>query len=359
MYSSLIYIYQQISQAVSLDSTGQYFDRRYDPVYSKKLTINKGVDNVLLFQIVNQDQKPVNVTGSEFRFRILDTAANAILLETDMTVLSANLGRIKVTITADQSRVLPSDPCNYAIERTSGVLTETLFVDQQANGRGDIEIIDSVLPEFVPSRTVTLPDIYGPNLYPNPVTDQGWPDWARNPPPSFQNINPIEYTSQIPTNGQGFTTIRLKFDHFTGNVNAQAADNYQSEWYNVGPMHVFENRSQPVFLHIQGYYPLLRLAVNQFGGETNAQQATANAVITDGVITSITVTNGGAGYIATPNVTIVGTGAGAVAEATISNGAVSAITVINGGEGYVATPTNTQGALVNINTGFITEIMVR
>lgn len=359
MYSSEIYIYQQISQAVSLNSTGQYFDRRYDPVYSKKLTINKGVDNVLLFQIVNQDQKPVNVSGSTFLFRVMDTAANAILIESDMTVLSASLGRIKVTLTADQTRVLPSDPCSYAIERTSGNLTETLFVDQQANGRGDIDVIDSVYPEFLPSRTVTLPDIYGPNLYPNPVTTQGYPDWARPQPPSFQNINPIHYTSQIPTNGQPLTTLRLKFDRFTGNINAQAADNYQSEWYNVGPMHVYENRSEPVFLHVQGYYPLLRLAINQWGGVLNAQQATANAVITDGVITSITVTSGGAGYLAVPNVTIIGSGAGAIAQASISNGAVSSITVIDGGQGYVPTPTLPQGAVVNINLGLVTEITVR
>jgi hypothetical protein len=101
------------------------------------------------------------------------------------------------------------------------------------------------------------------------------------------------------------------------------------------------------------------LAVNQYGGNIYSQQATANAVIENGVITSINVTNGGSGYVAAPNVTIVGTGAGAVAESVLSNGSVSSITVINGGNGYVPTPTSTQGAYVNINTGFITEIIVR
>jgi len=359
MYSTLIYIYQQISQAISLDSSGLYFDRRYDPVYAKKLTINKGVDNVLLFQIVNQDQKPVNITGSEFLFRLIDTAGTTILLESSMIILSGSLGRIKVTITADQTRVLPSDPCSYGIERTNGALVETLFVDQQAGGRADIDIIDSILPEFIPSRTVTLPDIYGPQLYPNPVSNQGYPDWARAQPPSFQNINPIQYTSHVPSNGTSLTTFRLKFDHFTGNINAQAADNYQSIWYDVGPMNVYENRSDPVYIHVEGFYPLLRLAVNQYGGQVPSQQATANVTAVDGVITSINITNNGSGYIAAPNVTVIGTGAGAIAEATISNGSVNSIIVINGGTGYVPTPTNTQAAVVDINTGFITEITVR
>lgn len=359
MYSTTIYTYQQITQVVALDSSGQYFDRRYGPVYAKKITVNKGVDNVLLFQIVNQDQKPVNVTGSEFVFRLIDTAGAAILLENDMTILNATLGRIKVTLSANDTRNLPSDPVSYSIERYSGILHETLFMDQQAQGRGDVDVVDSVLPEFVPSRTVTLPDIYGPQLYPNPVSNQGWPDWARDQPPSFQNINPIQYTSQVPTNGNSLTTFRLKFDHFTGNINAQAAENYQSEWYDVGPMHTFQNQTQPVFLHVEGFHPLLRLAINQYGGNLTTQQATANAVITDGVITAITVTNNGSGYVAAPNVTIVGTGAGARAESTIVNGSVTSITVTNGGNGYVPTPTNTIGAYININTGFITEITVR
>jgi len=328
-------------------------------VYAKKLTVNKGVDNVLLFQIVNQDQKPVNVTGSEFVFRIINTQGTELLLETDMVILNAALGRIKVTLSANDTRTLPSDPSSYSIERYSGVLHESLFVDQQSIGRGDVDIVDSVLPEFVPSRTVTLPDIYGPQLYPNPVSNQGYPDWARAQPPSFQNINPIQYTSQVPTNGNSLTTFRLKFDHFTGNVNAQAAENYQSEWYDVGPMYTFENQTQPVFIHVPGFYPLLRLAVNQYGGNIYSQQATANAVIENGVITGITITNNGSGYVAAPNVTIIGTGAGAIAESTVVNGSVNSITVINGGDGYVATPTNVVGAFVNINTGFITEITVR
>jgi hypothetical protein len=359
MYSTTLYIFQQITQVVALDSSGQYFDRRYDPVYAKKLTVNKGVDNVLLFQIVNQDQKPVNVTGSEFTFRIINTEGDKILYENSMVVLSAALGRIKVTIPANETRILPSDPCNYTIERFSGVLTETLFVDQSSQGRGDVDVVDSVLPEFIPSRPVTVPDIYGPQLYPNPVYNQGYPDWARSQPPSFQNINPINYSSHVPTNGSSLTTFRLKFDNFTGNINAQAAENYQSLWYDVGPMHEFYNQTDPVFIHVEGFHPLIRLAINQYGGNINSQQATANVTAVDGVITAITVTNSGSGYVAVPNVTIVGTGAGAQAEAVLSNGSVSGITVLDGGNGYVPTPTSVEPAYVEINMGFITEIVAR
>lgn len=92
MYSTQIYIYQQIQRVLVLDSSGAYFDRRWDPVYAKKLTINKGVDNVILFEFINQDQKPVNITGSELRFKLINLAGTAQLIEKDMVIINAQYG---------------------------------------------------------------------------------------------------------------------------------------------------------------------------------------------------------------------------------------------------------------------------
>jgi len=46
-------------------------------------------------------------------------------------------------------------------------------------------------------------------------------------------------------------------------------------------------------------------------------------------------------------------------EAEINNGRVSAINVINGGQGYILDPGTNMAAHVNINTGFITDIVYR
>jgi hypothetical protein len=51
-------------------------------------------------------------------------------------------------------------------------------------------------------------------------------------------------------------------------------------------------------------------------------------------VTSIEITNGGAGFTTTPTVTITGDGTGATATATIVNGKVSNITVTNRGSEY-------------------------
>ena len=62
MYSTTIYLYQQIIRVLLIDTSGGYFTARYDPVYAKTLTVNKGVDNVLSFQFLNQEQKPVDIS---------------------------------------------------------------------------------------------------------------------------------------------------------------------------------------------------------------------------------------------------------------------------------------------------------
>ncbi len=61
--------------------------------------------------------------------------------------------------------------------------------------------------------------------------------------------------------------------------------------------------------------------------------ATATATAAAGAVSSITVTNGGRGYTTPPVVSISG-GSGATANATIINGSVTAINILAGGTGY-------------------------
>ena len=70
--------------------------------------------------------------------------------------------------------------------------------------------------------------------------------------------------------------------------------------------------------------------------------ATATAVITNGAVTSVNVTNGGTGYDVNnpPSVMFLGggPGTGAAATVTIVSGAISAVTVTAGGSGYTSAP---------------------
>jgi hypothetical protein len=359
MYSTTIYLYQQIIRVILIDTSGGYFTARYDPVYAKTLTVNKGVDNVLLFEFINQDEKPVNITGSTFKFRMLNQTGDTLLLEKDMTVLSAPLGRVKVVLnTADTIEIL-AQPASYSIERTQGDYVQATFVDDNAGARGNCDIVDSVLPQFIPSQPVTIPTINGKNSWPQPGP-QSWPDWALSPQPQSRNYLTEYYSSHINTTGASLTTIKYDLVHFTGTLKVQGAQDYESVWVDVTESRQYFDETGTFYINVVGFHPLLRLGINNSLG----YGATATATVVDGVVTGISVTNAGSGYMAAPCVQILGNGAGATAvgEAFVGPSGIGAITVTNGGAGYLPLNfggTEQQAVTVLITTGYVTNIFYR
>jgi hypothetical protein len=359
MYSTTIYLYQQIIRVLLIDTSGGYFTARYDPVYAKQLTVNKGVDNVLLFEFINQDEKPVNITGSAFRFRMLNQTGDRLLIEKDMTILSASLGRVKVVLdTADTMEIL-AQPGSYSIERTQGDYVQAAFVNDNAGARGDCNIVDSVLPEFIASQPVTIPTINGKNSWPQPGP-QSWPDWALNPQPLSTHYLTEYYSSYINTTGASLTTIKYDLVHFTGTIKAQAAQDYEALWVDVTESREFFDETGTFYLNVVGFHPLIRLGINNSQG----YGASATATVVDGVVTGVSVTNAGTGYMAAPCVQLLGNGAGATAIAApfVGPSGIGQITVTDGGSGYLPLNfggTEAQAVTVLITTGYVTNILYR
>lgn len=357
MYSTTAYLYQQITKVLLVDTSGGSFTYRWDPVYAKPLTVNKGVDNVLLFEFINQEEKPVNITGSTFVFRLLNQTGDSLLIEKPMDILSAPLGRVKVVLDTMDTIDIIAQPASYSIQRTQGAYVQAAFTDATAGARADCNIVDSVLPQFIPSRELTIPTIYGKaqQLIPGPTN---WPDWALYPQPVNTTQLTEFYSSHIPTSGQGLTTISMDMVGYTGTVKFQAAETYESIWYDVTQSWSYFDETSTQYFNVVGFYPLIRACFNNSQGF--GAQATAYA--TDGVITSIDITNAGQGYVANPHVQILGNGSGAEAVVTGigSAGEVSGIDVINGGSGYLPIQyQGTQVATVLITTGWIVNLQYR
>lgn len=394
MYSTQAYVYQQIARVLLMDTgAGETFIYRYDPVYAKRLTINKGVDNVLLFEFINQQEKPVNITGSTFVFRVINTESDALLIQEPMVTLNAATGRVKVTLTAEQLLEVLAQPASYSITRSSGNLTEAVFTNAQAGARAPLDIVDSVLPQHVPSAPLTIPTIklsaqvsydgaawnqYPANNY-----------WAGNPNGGnyWNSFTNTEYFSSFIEPVNAVTTVQMTLDGYTGTIKAQAAENYQSIWYNVSESTTYYDETRTIYMNIIGWHPLLRIAFNNsiFAVPTQpGVPAIAYASTTNGVVTSITVTNGGSGYLAPPRINIIGDGAGATARAVMSAtyppghpqagigyGSIVGINVINGGSGYWYLPNagfgvgvypnnpNQTGAAVVISTGYVVDLLYR
>jgi hypothetical protein len=356
MYSTTAYLYQQITRVLLIDTSGGYFTARYDPVYAKTLTVNKGVDNVLLFEFINQEQKPVNITGSNFVFRLLNQTGDSLLLEKPMVSLSNTLGRVKVVLNSEDTINLVAQPGSYSIQRTSGDYVQAVYVNANAEARADCNIVDSIMPSFIPSSELTIPTIYGKaqQLTPGP-TD--WPDWANQPPPVNTTQLTEFFSSFIETHGSSLTTVKMDMYHYTGTVKFEAADNYESIWYNVTPSYQYYSETSTQYFNVVGYYPLLRACFNNSIGAG----ASATAYTTNGVLTGISVNNLGNSYVAAPRVQILGNGSGAAAEATIGvDGTIATITITNGGSGYLPVQfQGTQTATVLIDNGTITNLQYR
>jgi len=385
MYSTQVYIYQQLTQVLCMDTTGvgDTFLYRYNPVYAKVLTINKGVDNVLLFQFINQQEKPVDITGSSFMFRVISTEGDELLLEQPMVILDGPTGRAKVQFSGSQLLEVLAQPAGYSIQRTQpgGGYSDAVFVDAQAGARAPVNIVDSVYPQYVPSSPLTIPTIQlsaqqqvdGTSFTQSPSN----PYWAGNPNGgnywnSFLNT---EYFSSFIEPRSAVTTVQMTLDGYTGTIKAQAAENYQSLWYNVSDSQTYYNYTGTIQHTILGWYPLLRMCFNNsiFAvPDQPSSPAIAQAVVEGGQLVAVNVVNGGSGYLAPPKIEIIGDGAGAKAEAIISGGVVVGINVTNPGSGYwylpntgyasgvVAPPApGGNGAAVVISTGYVVDLLYR
>ena len=369
MYSTTAYLYQQKTRVIMLDTSGAYFTLRYEPVYAKKLTINKGVDNVLLFEFINQDEKPVNITGSTLTFRLVSQNGDELLLEKSMSIINATYGRATVTIpSADLTDIL-AQPAGYSISRASGNLTEAVFTDAQAGARAPIDIVDSVYPEFVPSAPLTIPttDITSQASL-GGSSSTSYPDWARQagaPMNTYSPYQPTEFYSSFIEPTGPITTIQLDLVGYTGTIKAQAAENYQSIWYNITDSTEYLNKTGTIHINVIGWHPIIRLCFNNSiyttgqNGQAMGYPAQANCTVSNGVITSVNLTINGSGYLAPPLIEFVGEGAGARAEATVSGGAVSSITLLDGGSGYLPVPPTMVSAQVLISTGYVTNMYYR
>jgi hypothetical protein len=382
MYSTTAYLYQQRTQVLLIDSSGQFFTARYDPVYAKRLTLNLGVDNVLLFSFVNQDEKPVNVNGSTFTFRITNTAGTVLLLQAPMTILNAATGQVKVSIPAEDTLELIAQPASYSISVQSGILNQAVFTNAQAGARAPIDLVNSVFPRFVPSIPLTIPttslssqtsfDGAGYEQYP------GWAgNWYYGGNGSWYNNNyqNTEFYSSFIEPRNYITTIQMDLIGYTGTIKAQFAQNYESIWYNITESTTYYNETRTIYMNVAGWYPLLRLCFNNSLFSTPnppGVPASAYAVCNEGVLTDVVIQNGGYGYLAPPQVDIVGNGAGARVTSVIDvNGTVTGFNIINGGSGYWPIPSGgvnpaaypvppaQQGAFPIISTGYITNILYR
>jgi hypothetical protein len=247
VYSTAVFVYTQRQIVVLL--TG-YSPRRYMPVYAKPLTLNRGVDNQIQFQFLNQEQKPVDITGKQITCRIINYQGNATLLRKSLTLQLPATGIAALEVSAADLVAIDPQKCFYSLEIPVGDFDYPVFVDQNAGARGDMYIVNSVLPNFVPSIEVSIP------------TGQAFPNNNTN-----QNSQPdvTYYSSVIESNDNPILTFQVKLLEYYGNIDIQGSTIVDGDWYPI-TTNTYDDTTDTIGYTITGFHPYVRIGFTSNAG---------------------------------------------------------------------------------------------
>lgn len=245
MYATSVFIYTQRQIVVLL--TG-YSVRKYMPVYAKPLTLHKGVDNQLQFQFLNQEQKPVDIVGKEITCRILNYQGTQTLIQKALTVQVGLTGIASLYISPVELENIDAQKAYYTLEIPVGQFDFPVFVDQNAGARGEMDIVNSVLPSFVPSMPVSIPS---GQIFPNNSPNTG---------------NTITYNSStVTTDDNPIVTFQLKYDQFYGNVAILGSTIVDGQWYPIDE-YQYANTTDTLGYVIKGYHPYIKFEFHSNAG---------------------------------------------------------------------------------------------
>lgn len=127
--------------------------QRNKVVYTNTLQIYKGIDNILKIKVQNADQKPVNITGFNLTFNMVEdyVFANATtVLSTNVTIVNANAGLGTVTISSLNMVQLTAEQYNYNVKINNGTANIAAYVDDNYGAAGQIMVSSAAYPVAEP-----------------------------------------------------------------------------------------------------------------------------------------------------------------------------------------------------------------
>lgn len=246
-YSTSVFVYTQ-RQIVVL-SLGNSV-RKYMPVYAKPLTLHKGVDNRIQFQFLDQEQKPVNITGKSITCRILNYNGTEVLIRKALDINLGLTGIASLNLNASDIEDVDAQKAYYSLEIPVGEFDYPVFVDQNAGARGDMNIVNSVLPSFVPSQEVSIP------------TGQPFPNISN----SSGNTNMVYFTSIINTQDNPVLTIQTHYEEYYGNVAILGSSTVDGDFYVIEEDNELVELTETKGYTIHGYHPFVKVKFTSNSG---------------------------------------------------------------------------------------------
>lgn len=222
--------------------------RRYQTVYAKNLTIHKGIDNTLQFQFLNQDQKPVDLTGKSIFCRLMSYDGSTIILEKTLTLVYPLTGIASLNVLSLETLAMDATLCYYSLTIPVGAFDYPVFVDDHSGGRGVIDVVNSVFPKFTPSAMLE-------------VTTHDTPT----------DVSPVTYysTAYTPKHLSQLTTQMTLTDYY-GTVKFQGSPTgIDGEWFYLDEEQLYTGYNNTDYFNIEGHFPYFRIEFASTGGTVN------------------------------------------------------------------------------------------
>jgi len=224
------------------------FITEYRPVYKRTLSVYKGIDNNLEFQVLNEDQKPVGLTGYEVKFVAFDENNNLVLEKTGTTLI-ANKGLCSVLISENDVLNLQQQYLSYNIYLVDSSNTKTLtYTDVHYGNSGTIFLSSDAFPG--PSASLEV------NQF------------------QLLSVNSFEYASeaieaQPGINGnEALHTVAIYTDGYAGTVTIQATLQNQLSgsdsdmWADIAEVSFLGSETEPTPVNFNGVFSYLRFVTD-------------------------------------------------------------------------------------------------
>lgn len=147
MYATKIYLYKQNQLGIFFNQdadNGINNSQRNRYMYSGILKATKGVDTVIEFQFLDQNQKPVDLESTPLTFKLISSEDNSALLSKGMAVTVPEKGKATITLTDTDLSSIDTQRAKYSVTRVKSGLTELAYVDDNAGSQGYIDILPEV-----------------------------------------------------------------------------------------------------------------------------------------------------------------------------------------------------------------------
>jgi hypothetical protein len=251
------------------DDTG--FIVEYNPVYKRQLQIYKGIQNVLEFQLLNADQKPIDITKylisdstntptivftafDENKRKVIEHQGE-IIFDDDSAI---NRGLFQVVITENDLLNLKDQYLSYNVYLQDDTgLPRLTYADSHFGMEGTIKLSSEAFPGPQASHSVTN--------FTKPSPDTTIEEWYSDPVSAQPGINGNEalHTVAIYTEGyNGDVTVEATLENLMDGNEAQ-------DWAEIDTVS-FDGSSEiePVPVNFNGVYSYLRFKTNADPADT-------------------------------------------------------------------------------------------